>query len=138
MQSNDRGFTLLELLVVLAVVGLMSSLLLVYVKSVKNQATDNLVRSNLLSVRSQSAIYFDEVGNYDDFLTTPNTIQMKAVDAAGRASGGGWASGDGPLGWYARVQLKSKPGFSWCVDYLGNSKEVVTDATNPDDALACP
>lgn len=141
MKSNNKGFTLIELLVVLTVVGLMSSLLLVYVKSVKNQAIDNSIKSNLLTIRSQSAIYYSDVGNYNYFISeadNPGTIQLQAYNMACYASGVACISASDPRGWYVKVSLKSKPGFSWCVDYLGNSKEIITGAANIDDEFACP
>jgi prepilin-type N-terminal cleavage/methylation domain-containing protein len=140
MQLDTRGFTLIELLVVIAIVGLLSSVVLVSVKNARNRAIDNSIKSNLLTVRSQSGIYYDKFGNYDDFLdfiNSPNEVQIIAVNAACNASGVACTTLSDPNGWYVVVSLKSKPGFSWCVDYLGNSKEVITGATNLNDPFAC-
>ncbi len=141
MQFDNRGFTLIELLVVIAIVGLLSSLMLVSVNNTKNKAIDNKIKSNLLTVRSQSVIYYEEFGNYDDFLdfqNNPNTIQERALNTASSAAGAAYYTRCEPGGWYAQVPLKGEPGFGWCVDYLGNSKKVISGDQNLIDPLACP
>lgn len=141
MRSCNKGFTLVELLVVVSIVSLLSSLILVSVTNAKNKAIDNKIKSNLLTVRSQSAIYYEGVGNYDDFLdfqNNPNTIQEQALNNASGAAGAAYYTKSEPGGWYAQVPLKGEPGFGWCVDYLGNSKKVISGDQNLIDPLACP
>ncbi len=79
--NNPKGFTLIELMVVISIIGVLSSVVLVAVNNVKNKARDSKRLSDVKSIQLALEMYYDKYGNY------PNS------DYGGC---GGWdCSGDG-------------------------------------------
>ena len=63
-KSKQLGFTLIELLVVIAIIGVLASIILVALNSARNKGNDAKVKSNLASLRTQAAVYFDTNEKY--------------------------------------------------------------------------
>ena len=152
MNKFKKGFTLLELLVVVAIIGLLTSIVLVSLSNSKNKGADAGVKSNLNTIRGMSELFYANNGN--SFLptggiplaiTTPcptyllagtNMLQKDKIiaDAIAEAlkRGTGNACYNSSLNWAVAVTLRSSDGTtsgssntlpdSWCVDSGGASK----------------
>src|SRR3989344_3793820 len=55
---SQKGFTLLELLVVVAIIGLLTTVVLVALTSARNKGADAGVKSNLRNANAQAEIFF--------------------------------------------------------------------------------
>ena len=59
-----RGFTLIELLVVIAIIGILSAVVLASLNTARTKGNDASVKSNLDTIRTQSAIFYDTNNGY--------------------------------------------------------------------------
>ncbi len=59
-----RGFTLIELLVVIAIIGILSAVVLASLNTARSKGNDASIKSNLDTIRTQSAIYYDTNNGY--------------------------------------------------------------------------
>jgi prepilin-type N-terminal cleavage/methylation domain-containing protein len=116
-----KGFTLIELLVVLAIIGMLTSIISTSISAARNKGGDAAVKSNMRTVLTQAAIYFDTGNTYGTVYganTCPTTgttmfnadTIIKNAIAAGAAAGGGgtWCATSADGSSYAvSVQLKT-------------------------------
>ncbi|MEI7709530.1 MAG: type II secretion system protein [bacterium] len=140
---KESGFTLLELLVVVAIIGILASVVLAALNSARNKGGDAGVKSNLKNAVTQGEILFStRTANKDTYT---GACTNGAVDGAtgvgalvlGAAKANGLATyningapsapsatlascNDSAAGWAAEVPLKSVSGM-WCVDSTGKS-----------------
>lgn len=73
MHSKKQGFTLIELMVVIALISLLSSLIMVAMRGATSKGRDAARRENLSAVKLALELRFNEVNNYPtvDNETTP-------------------------------------------------------------------
>ncbi|MEK7185085.1 MAG: type II secretion system protein, partial [Patescibacteria group bacterium] len=63
--KTKAGFTLIELMVVIAIIGLLDSVVLASLNSARNKGADASIKGNLDTVRKQAALFYDSNGeNY--------------------------------------------------------------------------
>jgi prepilin-type N-terminal cleavage/methylation domain-containing protein len=157
--SLKGGFTLLELLVVVAIIGIITALVLVALSSARNKGGDAAVKSNLATVRSRAEIFYSE--NSESYLPPGGSTRTKVAcpvyvgptgtniftydktiaDAIAEAKlrGSGVTSCvNSATTWAVAVGLKTNSGQSWCVDSTGQSKQyngvpsiAINDTNNP-------
>jgi len=58
MQTNKKGFTLIEMLVVIGIIGLLSSILLISVTRIRKNSIDTRRKANIENVRGAISIYY--------------------------------------------------------------------------------
>lgn len=138
------GFTLIELMVVVGIIGLISAIVLATLNAPRDKSKDAAVKADLRTILTQSQIYFGDHGNkYNDGSTpiaagatcptgaAPTTMFTddpsirNAIAGATAAAGGGVdcymaANGSAYVVW---APLKLVAGTYWCIDSLGNSKQ---------------
>ncbi|MGH7249669.1 MAG: type II secretion system protein [Minisyncoccia bacterium] len=139
----SRGFTLLELLVVVAIIGLLTSVVLISLTSARNKGADAGVKSNLVNAMSQAEVFYNTntalPGTYTNVCavgpvggtSTIYALVTAAAKAAGLSSYTADTTGtlttatcnDSASAWAAEVPLKSVANSMWCVDSTGKSKE---------------
>lgn len=152
--SSTRGFTLMELLVVVAIIGMLSSVILTSVNSARNKGADAAIKANLTNSRAEAEIFYDSNTSYDGVCATTGTARIgDSVNAAERAYKGTvttyadgtastWNTGqchDNANAWAAWVPLKASASGSivaWCVDSTGVSKQTTTALAG--NIFACP
>lgn len=152
--KNNKGFTLLELLVVVAIIGILSAIVIYSVQDARNKSADAYIKQNLKTVQTQAEIYFQQYKsyfqnggssggkcpNYKEEYFYPNLFQLDSiiklalVEASKKISNPDFAGstfcGVNEKGWVAAIRLKTSPTENdgndrgWCVDSSGNSKEI--------------
>lgn len=140
---SSQGFTLVELLVVVAILGILSSIVLVSLGTANTRGKDGAVQANLDSLRTQAQLYYNDNSGYgsnplvvnstgDCTTGTAGTVfaeprVAKQVAATNLANGGGAtvdvycnvAAGGSAYAIYARLPSISSPITYFCVDSNG-------------------
>lgn len=146
LNTHKRGFTLVELLVVIAVIGILTSVILGSVNSARDKGIDASVRMNLKGIRDQMALYYDENGlTYADACASDADVvnamassreTVSAILTQGGQGDGECVSTDAE--WAVWVNLKSTPTNSWCVDSAGRSDTIPAQNSSVVDLTVCP
>ncbi|MSU54430.1 MAG: type II secretion system protein [Candidatus Staskawiczbacteria bacterium] len=84
--SATKGFTIIELLVVVAIIAVLTGIVLVNVTPYINKGKDAAIKANLNTILINGAVYYDDNSNYNDFETS-NGYTVPAA-AAVTANGG--------------------------------------------------
>lgn len=102
---NKKGFTLIELLVVIAIIGILSAIGLVSLNGAREKARDSKRQSDLSSIKSALALYYDDnnsqypgtgststggaawTGGLDAALVPTYTGALPTAPAAGNTTG---------------------------------------------------
>jgi prepilin-type N-terminal cleavage/methylation domain-containing protein len=149
MILHRRGFTLMELLVVMSIIGILSGIVLAALTSARNRSFDVAVKDNLGHLRTQAGLYHDNNSHYGDGIGitptdcfTPVTSMFQTdpviesmIDAAEDASRAGnvqcttdASPGTNANAWSAEAPLIE--GGSWCVDSEGAARVVTAPAAS--------
>ena len=62
--SQQAGFSLVELLVVIFIIGVLASLLVTNLAGVRNRAEDSQAKANLIELKKALRIYYNDYQNY--------------------------------------------------------------------------
>ena len=130
-----QGFTLIELLVAISIIGLLSSIILVSLKTTREKANQASVQANLKTISVQAELYYEEAGlKTYGAVKAPTSIctadmftdiTIKQALAAATSSGSGSVActvGVGGQSWAMRVSYKDLSG-TWCTDSTGYAGE---------------
>jgi prepilin-type N-terminal cleavage/methylation domain-containing protein len=122
---TSKGFTIIELLVVVAIIAVLAAIVLVNVTGYINQGKNASIKGNLATVLTNGAVFYDQSGSYSGFCTNAYfTVPQAAVVAAGgtttcQANGANTA-------WCSCATLKTTSaepaGSTYCVDSTGYKK----------------
>ncbi|MDE1965978.1 MAG: type II secretion system protein [Patescibacteria group bacterium] len=148
--ATRRGFTLIELLVVIAIIGILSAVVLASLNTARSKGNDAAIKSDLSTVATQAALYYDNNGNSYGATNTGvgascTTASTLFTDTTIANAITGADTDNGPTksvlcssnssGFMVAAQLMTSNDY-WCVDSTG----VATDtASTPDvTGTACP
>lgn len=73
LHSKQKGFTLIELMVVVTVIALMSTIVLIALGVSRNRGNDAHIKANMVSVATQAQLYFENNGNYGTIVNDGST-----------------------------------------------------------------
>ena len=119
----ERGFTLMELLIVMAIIGILASIVLVLLTGAREKGQDSSIKTQMLSLRSQAEIYgVNNGGSYDGLFTGNNTwasetdpsVQAILTGINGQTTVHTAGSSSGA--WAAQAQFKEDTSQYLCVD----------------------
>ena len=130
--NKSRGFTIIELIVVIAIIAVLAAIVLVNVTQYLNKGKDAAITGNLAGILTDSAQYFDTNGNYTALCS--NSTVAAALGAADNAFDGNATPNEvtkcngAAAAFAACAQLKSADAY-FCVDSSGTKKTVYTRST---------
>src|SRR5437667_14039 len=83
--AKQKGFTIIELLVVVAIIAVLAAIVLVNVTQYINKGKDAAIKGNMATILTNMAVYYDANGNYTSFAADNGfKIPRDAVVAAGK------------------------------------------------------
>lgn len=131
-----KAFTIIELIVVVAIIGILSSVVMFLVSKPGNQAADNAVKANLLTVRKQSEVYYISGNTYGSVLANCTggvfndpTVVAAIAEVKKHLGGSGTVTCSGNENkWALKADSLKSTNETWCVDssgffYVGNLSE---------------
>ncbi len=145
-----KAFTLLELLIVIAIIGVLASIVMASLNSSRNKSTDAGMKTAINSLRSAGSIIFNEYGCYagssgacfgtnlgPGACSTPGStifsnFEFAKITAPYRTNSDfitSCSSASGQTAWAVVIRLKSDNTKAWCVDSLNTAKEVSNGGT---------
>jgi type II secretory pathway pseudopilin PulG len=139
------------LLVVIAIIGVLSSVVLASLNTARSKGSDAAIQSDLATVRTQASLYYGDNGNsygtqvWSSGAASACTGGMFSDGNISRAlAGADTANGTGDVdcvadgtSYLAAAALLTTADTYWCVDSTGAAKMV--DAALPTTAIAtCP
>ena len=133
----SKGFTIIELLIVVAIIAILTGIVLYNVTAWINQSKDASIQANLNSIQTNSAKFLDANQTYDGFCSDSSYIT--AHDAIANISATTQTCNTTVSAFCACSTLKVTAGNVFCVDSTGIKKTVSsTDcATECDASAAC-
>lgn len=129
--KKEKGFTLIELIVVIAIFGILAAITLAFLSKPGAQASDVSVKANLLSIRKQSEIYYLESNSYGENFTECNDgvfSDPKVTEALTEIQNninGSITCNTSATGatWAISVDKLKSANVTWCVDSTGASRQ---------------
>ncbi|MFZ2621034.1 MAG: type II secretion system protein [Minisyncoccia bacterium] len=126
-EKTKLGFTLVELLIVIAIIGILSAVVLGSLNTARDKGGNTAVKANLQGIRSQAEAISGDSQNFSGTCADPNI--MNAIDSAitaGSDTGATVATRcNATVGaWAVNALLKVPEGTGtyWCVDSSGAVK----------------
>lgn len=137
MKNRRDGFTLIELMVVIGIIGVLSSIGLFYMNQARNKANDAVTISQLSMARDSAQIFYESHGSYNG---SGGNVQKKCDENNSMfidfTSGMYEYATDANYSSYADLRCSSNPadfeisaalstlGEFWCVNSAGLSKKI--------------
>jgi len=131
--EKSEGFTLIEVLVVVAIIALLISINLVAIDHYQNRANDVAIGANLSQVRKVAAIIYTDENSYESICAVDNTLNdshptLKMVeDDINRLIGVDPTCYSERTAYCVQASLLSADGDYFCVDSTGFAGEIDGD-----------
>ena len=77
--KSGAGFTIIELLVVVAIIAVLAAIVLVNVTQYINKGKDAAIRGNMATILTNMAVYYDDNGDYDGFTGSNSFLIPEAA-----------------------------------------------------------
>ena len=144
-----KGFTLLELIVVFAIIGVLVSIVFVSLDVSKQEGIDAGVKKNLSNAAPQAEVfYINQTRTYEGVCTDATLGILRHVQRAAEATGATASINDNADmatnvavchdsvdGWAAGAPLKG--GGAWCIDSTKVATTTVIGALNNNGDITC-
>ncbi len=137
--NKSKGFTIIELIVVIAIIAVLAAIVLVNVTQYLNKGRDAAAKGNLSTMITNSAVYFDDItkgnGTYNGYVTGAGTGDATYVSVYNALVAAGYAvtascnvalCAATSTNWCASTVLKTDSTKKFCVDSSGAKKESAT------------
>jgi len=115
--NKQKGFTIIELIVVIAIIAVLAAIVLVNVTQYINKGKDSAIKGNMASITTAAAVFFSTNSNYLNLTSDPTvSAAITAITSANIAPLTGITATTGAA--YC-VESTLKDATIWCVDSTG-------------------
>lgn len=127
--KSQKGFSLVELLVVISIIGTLAGLLITNLVGVRGRAADSKIKNNLNQLKTALRLYYNDYQQYPD--TSGGQIMGCGVDGDQACTPGGvFSAGAGPT-----IYMQELPAdFTYTVSGDNESFILATSLSNVSDA----
>lgn len=145
--KNTKGFTLMELLVVIGIIGLLAAVIIGSLQSGRDKSVDAAIKSSLVNARTQAQLFYDKNASSYGTATsscaaTVGTVfadptiaaQIVQVDNQNGATANSISCSSNGASFAIASVLKTDATKAYCVD--GNNAGKVVTITSGDAATA--
>jgi prepilin-type N-terminal cleavage/methylation domain-containing protein len=87
--NKQKGFTIIELIVVIAIIAVLAGIVLVNVTSYINKGKDAAIKGNLAGFMTSAAAHYDTYGSYESLAASSTWPAVSAALAAAGSTGTG-------------------------------------------------
>jgi len=133
-RSTNKGFTLIEILVVIAIISIISAIVLFSITQYINKGKDSNIAGNLAVLVPAGEAFYNIGNTYDDFCdpnisaVVRNAISQMPVNPAGSCSGNDahmcCSVNINGKSWMACARLFTDTTKAYCVDSMGTEREI--------------
>jgi prepilin-type N-terminal cleavage/methylation domain-containing protein len=136
MEKNNKsgaGFTIIELLIVIAIIGVLAAIVLINVTGYINKGKDAAVKGNVSTLFTDAINFYNESGSFkgviqdDDYKNASEGIDDMEYTLTESCNNTSDCTGDSDAEWCASIGLKAvSTATYYCVDSTGKKKESAT------------
>ena len=146
MKLLSKGFTLIELVVVIAIIAVLSGVILFSVTQYISKGKDSNIAGNLVVLIPAGEVYYNANNSYDGFCDSSvatNAIHQMPPNASGACASEENAAGvccnvaTGGKEWAACATEFADSGSAYCVDSRGIKKEIPVNCCKDLDTTQC-
>lgn len=132
--KKNKGFTIIEILIVIAIIALLAAMLMVYSVSVRNRAKDANIQKSLSQVRNLGEMLYLSQNSFSAPVILGDTSGMALLKADIVKNGGTSLKDFYAAGAYC-IQYTLNETGKWCVDNTGYRGDIAhCDKTHYDCA----
>ncbi len=119
IRDNKKGFTLIELMVVIAIIAILATVVLVALQSARDAAFDAKKKSSVAQLRSLAETWYAQDQHYGRFIADSETVSLTEQDDVYAFVGG-----DADEFWCASAKLQVTNAW-FCADNTTSPAEVM-------------
>ena len=117
MFYKSQGFTLIEVLIVTAIIGILASIIIVNLRDAEKSARDAAIKGDVYQAKREAEVFCGDFGDYDGVCDEPEFVSGGLIDQSIADNGGSFSCGDDVGGFC--VSSTFNMGGSVCVDSSG-------------------
>lgn len=134
-----KAFTLIELLIVIAIIGILAGIVLVSLTGALKKGKDSRIQADLQQVRNIAGMIMTDEGGYDSLCASDNTLnknhstygsQLGTIESDIIAQGSSLTCYASSNDYCVAAKLVSKENYYYCIDSNGTALSTSTTA-NP-------
>lgn len=134
---KQKGFTIIELLVVISIISVLSGIVLTQVSLTQNKGKNAALKVNMESLRKQSIIYYEEHNTYNGLCADPRIAAI--LDTIGAFNAGSRGCGAFGENWCVYTYELQANGTTnhLCSDFTGAQVESTTTDCGDYSSYTC-
>lgn len=138
--QKSKGFTIIELIVVIAIIAVLAAIVLVNVTGYINKSKNAAIKGNMSTIMTNAATFFDSVTSYNGFTASAGfTVPEAAISSAGGAVIKTTATDNTAYCACSSLLTASDvpAGNTYCIDSTGAKKQTATACASECVAGVC-
>jgi prepilin-type N-terminal cleavage/methylation domain-containing protein len=122
--KKEKGFTLIELVITIAIIGILSTVVLFSIVQYVNKSKDANIVGNLAILVSSGEVYYNSNQDYDGFCAS--SVVDNSFAEMPKVGSSTYACIEGSLNdsWAAYAQMFSNNDYAYCVDSRGVKRRI--------------